>query len=55
MIVKELIAHLQAFDGEHHVQIQVDTECGNLKVVCDVEQVLFNTGVCVLYGDGENY
>jgi len=55
MTVKELIAHLQAFDGEHHVEIQADAECGCLPVKCGVEQVIFRDGVCVLYGDVENY
>ena len=56
MTVKELIAHLQAFDGEHHVEIQADAECGCLLVKCGQwYQVIFRDGVCVLYGDMENY
>ena len=55
MTVEELMAHLQAFGGKHHVEIQADAECGQLRVKCGVEQVIFRDGVCVLCGDVENY
>ncbi len=50
MIVKELIRQLQTFDESHTVEIEVDTECGRLKVKCCIDDVQFKNGNCVLYG-----
>ncbi len=50
MTVKELIKHLQCFDEDHNVSIDVDAECGCLKVACAIDDVQFKNGDCVLTG-----
>lgn len=51
MTVKELIKHLQCFDENHTVSIDVDAECGCLKVMCDIDDVQLKHGDCVLMGN----
>lgn len=50
MTVKELIQHLTTFDEDHVVGINVDAECGCLKVICPVDEVKFIDGNCTLLG-----
>ncbi len=50
MLVKELIRRLQCFDEEHNVNIEVDAECGHLKVKCEIDDVQFKHGDCALIG-----
>ncbi len=51
MLVKELVKRLLCFDGEHNVNIDVDAECGCLKVQCEIDDVQFKNGDCVLIGN----
>lgn len=51
MTVKELIKKLQCFDGDHTVKIDVDAECGCLRVICDIDDVQFKRGECQLTGN----
>ncbi len=48
--VKELIKHLQCFNEDHYVKIEVDAECGHLKVECEIDDVQFKHGNCILTG-----
>ncbi len=48
--VQELIKKLQCFDEHHAVSIEVDAECGHLKVKCEIDDVQFKHGDCVLTG-----
>ena len=50
MTIKELIKRLQCFDKEHNIRIDVDTECSCLKVQCEIDDVQFKNGDCVLTG-----
>lgn len=50
MLVKELIKRLQWFDENHNVNIEVDAECGHLKVKCEIDDVQFKHGDCILTG-----
>ena len=50
MTVKELIKRLRCFDGNHYVNIEVDAECGHLKVKCKIDDVQFKHGDCILTG-----
>jgi len=51
MDIKELIKRLKGFDEDHHVELEVTAECGHLTVKCDIEDVQFKDGQCVLLGD----
>ena len=51
MDVKELIKKLRCFDENHHVSIDVDAECGCLKVKCNIDDVQFKNGEVALIGD----
>lgn len=53
MTIKELIRHLQCFDESHTVIIEVDAECGHLRVESAIEDVQYKGGICVLYGFAE--
>lgn len=50
MTIKELIEHLKTFDETHSVELEVDTQCGCLKVESTITDVQFKNGKCVLYG-----
>ena len=50
MTVKELIKRLDYFDETHIVNIEVDAECGHLKIKCKIDDVQFKHGDCILTG-----
>jgi len=50
MTIKELIKKLQAFDENHIVEIEVDTECGCATAGSAIQEVQWKNGICVLYG-----
>ena len=50
MLIKELIKRLQCFGEEHNVNIEVDAECGHLKIKCEIDDVQFKYGDCILTG-----
>ncbi len=50
MTIEELIKRLRTFDKDHTVEIDVDAECGHLKVKCPIDDVQFKDGNCVLTG-----
>ena len=50
MLVKELRKRLGCFDENHVVSIEVDAECGHLKIKCNIDDVQFKYGDCILTG-----
>ena len=50
MTVKEVIECLQHFDGDRIAILEVDAECGHLKVECAVDEIKIKNGNCILYG-----
>ncbi|KKL17708.1 hypothetical protein LCGC14_2482880 [marine sediment metagenome] len=50
MTVKEVIKRLDYFDETHIVNIEVDAECGHLKIKCKIDDVQFKHGDCILIG-----
>ena len=50
MLIKDLIERLQHFNENHNVNIEVDAECGHLKVKCEIDDVQFKHGECILTG-----
>ena len=50
MTVKELIKHLRTFDENHHIKMEIETECGYVEVGSDIDDVQFKNGNCILHG-----
>lgn len=48
--VGDLLKQLQMFDKDHPIILEIDAECGHLKVRSTIEDVQFKNMNCVLYG-----
>ena len=51
MQVKELIQKLRCMDEEHHILLEISCQCGHLKVECEIDNVQYSHGDCVISGE----
>ena len=51
MLVKNLIKKLQCFDPEHGVILKTSAECDYVKVECEIRDVKYEGGYCVIKGE----
>ncbi len=51
MQVKEAIKKLRCMDEEHYIILEILCQCGHLRVECEVENIQYVNGNCVIRGE----
>ena len=51
MQVKDAIKKLSCMDEEHHIILDISCQCGHLRVKCEIENILYKNGDCVISGE----